>query len=168
MSRFPQTVPEPTHLSRLHSDSVSTPTTLGNHLCAVIAPHEAPTCVLQPPPHWAPTFVLQPPPHWAPTCVLQQLPQRQEGAVDSLLGGRPRQAAHGLLKEAIVPLHPVAGLTLLHQAQTGLHGAGQLACACERPDHFLREALEAAMVAILTWLKGACTYAEHAACQAAT
>ncbi len=89
-------------------------------------------------------LTLSPSLPWAPTCVLQQLAQRQKGAMDSLLCGCPRQSAHGLLKKAVVPLHPVAGLALLHQAKAGLQGAGQLALRMqairtspERLGHFL-------------------------------
>lgn len=83
-------------------------------------PRTIPACTLT----QSALLTLNPSSPWAPTCVLQQLAQRQKGAVDGLLCGCPRQSTHGLLKQAVVPLHPVAGLALLHQAQAGLQGQG--------------------------------------------
>ena len=55
------------------------------------------------------------------TCVAQELAQRQQGPVDVLQGvGVAREAALGLLKQAVVPHHPVPRLPLLHQHQARL------------------------------------------------
>ncbi len=60
-------------------------------------------------------------PRRARTSVPQQLAQGQKRAVDGLHGGREgRQPAPRLLEQAVVPLHAVARLPLLHQHQARL------------------------------------------------
>ncbi len=55
------------------------------------------------------------------TCVAKKLSKGKEGAMDVLEGvGVAGQAALRLLKQAVVPHHPVARLALLHQHQACL------------------------------------------------
>ena len=58
------------------------------------------------------------------TSVLYQLPQRHEAAVDALYLARALQASVCLVKKAVVPLHPVPRLPLLHDLQASLGMTG--------------------------------------------
>lgn len=58
------------------------------------------------------------------TGVLHQFPQCHEAAVNAFNLTRSLQPAMRFVKEPVVPLHPVAGFTLLHHLQARLLRTG--------------------------------------------